>query len=412
MKTTTGDLFTWIKAATPTDKRKIIVPTNMEIRTDGLAVMGAGVALIARDRYRGVAAEYGKMLKEFAEANGAVRVIDLGIEVLKSKIFTSHIAPVVYLPTKIHWRRDGVVELISANLTSLRELAQKTPDITYGLPMIGAGLGNVAPEQISKLIEDTLGDLSNIEVIEYRPVSKPSPEQAVPSLSTPAPRVPLYEMELEVPEVPDKIKKIVEDRKVLVVSGHRPNKLGGFSPQVRQHTRAITGAILDSFKPEVVIHGGALGVDRAFAEMAEERGIVVIHADACKNMESRWNESDRVKHHHLAAYATGSGGAYVIVTDAEYREAGGAACMEVRNRWMMKVLAVAGEDSKFVSIHDGTEGGTNNCKKAFVREFGENARQKYLGNYWKQFESSHPMPGTLTATPNQTVPYKPQVKVA
>lgn len=422
----TSDIFAWQRESAA--NRLIVVPTNMEIKQDGRGVMGAGLARVVRDRFNrsAVDAEYGQMLKSFAVATSGEEndvPLNLHLDDLQGHIFMSQKAPLVYFPTKVEWRKDSIRELIAANLDALASLSRAMPHLQFGVPMLGVGNGGLPKEDILNLITEKLAGLPNIQVFDYErktPVENGvQATDAVPTVRerTPVTRTPLSELELDVPEVPQSIVDLVKDKKVLVVSGHRPNKLGGFSPQIRQYTREVVGSILDSIKPDVVVEGAGLGIDRAFAEMAEERGLILIQADACRDMESRWQEADKAKHAHLAAYAH-STGAHVIVTDAPYEQAGGAVCMEVRNRWMLEVLAVAGEGSKFAVIHDGTDGGTSNCKKAFVRRFGENARALYAGNYWKQFSGNHPMPAVLEARPKpaqaqeETKVAKPQVKVA
>lgn len=402
----TSDMFRWQKE--DPEHRMIVVPTNMEIRADGAAVMGAGVALIAKDRFKAynIDREYADMLKAWATSitrDPSKVPTQLGLTQLKGQIFVASAAPLVYFPTKTFWRGSSLIELIDANLDRLRDMAKSHPAMTFGLPMLGAGNGGLPKEEISALITEKLKDLPNIQVFDYArsattgtASSVSHPVRNEQPVAAPRPdRTPLADLELEVPSIPEDVLKLIGDKKVLVVSGHRPDKLGGYSPQVRQHTRAVAGRILDHIKPEVVVAGGALGVDRAFMEMAEERGIALILADPCQNFEARWQEQDRAKHQHLAAYADATG-AHVLVTDAPYKEAGGAVCLELRNRWMVSLIEHAGEGSGFVLIHDGSAGGTANCKAAFLKKYGNTPmRARYLGNYWNAFAKSHPLPRTI-----------------
>lgn len=131
-----GDLW----AGSPAAWR--VVPTNRIVRHDGRAVMGAGVALQAAQRFPALPHAYGRALR--AGSTG---------------LWAFEPGRILCLPTKDDWRRDAVMGLVLAGLGQLRQFAAFRPAESVRLPMLGAGLGRLSGASVRAAIERTLGDL-------------------------------------------------------------------------------------------------------------------------------------------------------------------------------------------------------------------------------------------------------------
>ncbi|GAA5500369.1 hypothetical protein Dxin01_00090 [Deinococcus xinjiangensis] len=370
------DIVTWGQdPAHP--NRMIVVTSNMEVKkSDGKAVMGRGVALAVREAFKGIDAEYGAILSKLALRLGekigkpTENPIDLPEQALHGRIFMSQNERVVFMPTKIGWRARSKPEFVISSLHALRDLASEMPHMQFGLPLPGAGAGELGHEWALEQCNRVLGGLPNITVVD-----KTAPAQAAPT---------------------DPVTDFVKNEVLLVVSGHRPPELGGYSPEVRQHTRETASAILKYFVKTCgttcVVHGGALGVDMAFADAAEELGLKVIYAEPCVDADKRWREEDRNRAARQKAYAAAKG-LHIVVTQGAYT----SRCMQDRNLWMLKLLEHGKKGSKFVVLYNGKgSGGTYNCREAFFAMYqGERAAELYGKNWWKRFTERHPLPAML-----------------
>lgn len=154
----TGDLF-----ATP-GLDAICVPTNGRIRKHGSAVMGAGVALQAAQRWPGIDRRLGALLKEFGShvyrIAGPHDTLDLGQPVPFAEL------DVFSLPTKHDWRAPAEIGLIERSLGELREATAQHQRV--GLPRPGCGNGGLLWKAVRPLVERILPEPRYI-VIERNP---------------------------------------------------------------------------------------------------------------------------------------------------------------------------------------------------------------------------------------------------
>ncbi|KKN51576.1 hypothetical protein LCGC14_0621180 [marine sediment metagenome] len=152
----TGDLFSQECDA-------IVIPTNRIRRSNGEAVMGAGVAKEAAKRWPWLPAKYGKELErtEVAFLYGLGAVIGFGRDDGKY---------IITFVTKKHWNRPSDPELIRDGARQLADLAnQLFPDRVFHLkwdplpriclPRLGCGLGKLDWEQTVKpILKEYLND--------------------------------------------------------------------------------------------------------------------------------------------------------------------------------------------------------------------------------------------------------------
>ena len=126
----------------------IMIPTNGEVRRDGCAVMGAGMALQAKKRIPGIDRELANCLVEYGN-----RVIYLT---------TWHGKRIFSFPTKHTWRDLANRDLIRDSCMQLRGLADGLNSagcgLTFALPRVGCGVktGQLRWDDIHPILADAL----------------------------------------------------------------------------------------------------------------------------------------------------------------------------------------------------------------------------------------------------------------
>ena len=137
---------------------------------------------------------------------------------------------------------------------------------------------------------------------------------------------------------------------IVAFSGHRPNKLGGFSlpnPTYVYVCQQIEKTLLD-LKPEKVISGMALGVDQWAAHVAYKLGIPFLAAVPFEGQEKAWPQASQSIYNLLLSKAAER----VVVCEGGYS----ADKMQRRNEFMCDKC------DKLIAIYNGdTSGGTYNC---------------------------------------------------
>jgi uncharacterized phage-like protein YoqJ len=136
---------------------------------------------------------------------------------------------------------------------------------------------------------------------------------------------------------------------IISLTGHRPNKLGGYklpNPTYIHVCQQIEKTFIE-FKPEKIISGMALGVDQWAAHIAYKLKIPFTAAIPFEGQEKAWPASSQNTYHALLKKAAEK----VIVCEGTYQ----AVKMQVRNQWMVDRC------DKLIAVWDGSPGGTGNC---------------------------------------------------
>lgn len=143
---------------------------------------------------------------------------------------------------------------------------------------------------------------------------------------------------------------------VLAGTGHRFDKLGGYSSET--HTRLIFLArwSIEKYHPTLIISGMAPGWDQALATAAVELGIPFTAAVPFIGQENRWPRLSIEKYRALLAKARN----VVIVSEGGYA----AWKMQRRNEWM------ANNADAMLALWNGSDGGTANCLR-YARDAGK-----------------------------------------
>jgi uncharacterized phage-like protein YoqJ len=135
--------------------------------------------------------------------------------------------------------------------------------------------------------------------------------------------------------------------KIVCGTGHRLNKLGGYSPSVLGKIKDFAIETLELYKPAKIISGMALGWDTALAEAAVELNIPYIAAVPFIGQERMWPKKSQEYYFTLLEKAVEK----VIVSDGYFS----VQKMQIRNEWMVD------HSEHILALWDGTPGGTSNC---------------------------------------------------
>lgn len=153
---------------------------------------------------------------------------------------------------------------------------------------------------------------------------------------------------------------------IIAATGHRPEKLGGYTWQVRAKLMQVATEYL-AFQPRVseVISGMALGWDMAVAHAALNLGLPFVAAVPFPGQERRWPAETQAYYRKLLDRA-----AQVVTVSPAYSDI----AFQERNEWMVDY------SHRIVALYDGSPGGTRNCV-VYAR-----AKGRTIDNLWKDFQ--------------------------
>lgn len=125
----------------------ICITTNGVIKSNGEAVMGAGIAKEATKRYKGIAIRLGKQI-----ALGGNRVYQLGVD-RQNDLFGSFDIAIISFPTKHHWEDKSDLALIEKSAKELVQLAEFKGYTKVLVPQPGVLNGQLNWEDVKKVLE-------------------------------------------------------------------------------------------------------------------------------------------------------------------------------------------------------------------------------------------------------------------
>lgn len=159
---------------------------------------------------------------------------------------------------------------------------------------------------------------------------------------------------------------------ILAGTGHRPDKLGGYSPRADALLTDFAARVLTRLAPSGVISGMALGWDQALAVASVRLGIPFVAAVPFRGQESRWPRAARDNYDALIRAASH---VHVVTPEIEWQELQPWA-MQRRNEWMVD------NSTALLALWNGDrKGGTFNC----IQYAREGARR--IINVWDEWES-------------------------
>lgn len=142
---------------------------------------------------------------------------------------------------------------------------------------------------------------------------------------------------------------------VLGITGHRPQKLGGYNDATNRSYQ-IKGMLRKCFlqsKPSCVVSGMALGVDQWAAEVALELGIKVLALIPCAGQDSKWPPASQTKYAELLERIVQAGGSVEYVSTQSYHPA--------LNQMQNRNQRIVDHSTEMLAIWDRTWGGTGGC---------------------------------------------------
>lgn len=137
---------------------------------------------------------------------------------------------------------------------------------------------------------------------------------------------------------------------IVAGTGHRPDKLGGYSDAAHERLVTVACSALGDLRGDVsrVISGGALGWDQALADAAIRLDLPLTLALPFEGFECKWPKSSQEFLHSLMNPAD-----VVFVCEPGYAPWK----MQERNKWMVDNC------NTLLALWNGTDGGTHNCIK-------------------------------------------------
>lgn len=158
--------------------------------------------------------------------------------------------------------------------------------------------------------------------------------------------------------------------KILVATGHRPEKLGGYNRDTFDSLRYFAETVIQIEKPTLVIGGMAQGWDHAIATAALLAKVPLHAFIPFSGQESVWPEEAQKRYRAVLSKAE----KITIVSTGGYS----AHKMQLRNEAMVDSLRKNTQDT-LIALWDGSNGGTSNCVR-YAETRGVNIR-----NVWKHW---------------------------
>lgn len=164
---------------------------------------------------------------------------------------------------------------------------------------------------------------------------------------------------------------------IVALTGHRPQKLGGYDPHnpiasvVLERAGEHLSNVWDRHENLAVISGLALGWDQWVADLCSELSIPYAGAAPCRDQSNRWPSPSKAEYQRICRGADGDVAKWlnldgdgneilhrnrgvVYVSNEPYS---GPECMQERNVWMVH------QARSVLACFDGSSGGTANCVK-------------------------------------------------
>ena len=135
--------------------------------------------------------------------------------------------------------------------------------------------------------------------------------------------------------------------KTMAVTGHRPNKLGGYGEAAHNQRLRLATAAVRHYAPQQVITGMALGWDQAIAQACVDLKVPFLAYVPFEGQESAWPSDSQRYYHELLRKAA----------EVKFICGPGYAAWKMQKR----NEAMVDECNRLVALWDGSSGGTANC---------------------------------------------------
>lgn len=162
-------------------------------------------------------------------------------------------------------------------------------------------------------------------------------------------------MILEDIKTPDEVTPNFRNR-IVVATGHRPQKCGGFTEAAQRLLKQIAIDWLLALNPRGAVSGMALGWDTAIVEACLDLGLPYVACIPFRGQESQWPSLSRLAYHEYLRKAA----KVIVCSPGAYSPHK----MQIRNERMIDSALQCGPgpaNSILLAMWDGTSGGTQNC---------------------------------------------------
>lgn len=154
---------------------------------------------------------------------------------------------------------------------------------------------------------------------------------------------------------------------ILSVTGHRPDKLGGYHPSIQNKLVTIAICSLKKYNPHLIITGMAIGWDQAIAQACITTNIPFIAAIPFLYQEKKWPVPTQTHYHYLLSHAKSK----ITINEGNYE----AWKMHKRNKWM-----VDHSDWILALWNNEPNGGTYS-----TLQYAKSIKKKII-NVWNEFQ--------------------------
>lgn len=138
---------------------------NADIRVNTVncvGVMGAGVALMFKNRYPDMFIDYVEACKKNEVRPGKPHIWE-HIDLISQ-------CTIINFPTKVHWKNPSEYEYIEKGLIWLKAFLENKENSIVTLPALGCGHGGLEWEKVKKMIEKYLGETA-AKILVFEPSS-------------------------------------------------------------------------------------------------------------------------------------------------------------------------------------------------------------------------------------------------
>ena len=160
---------------------------------------------------------------------------------------------------------------------------------------------------------------------------------------------------LQAIKTPDQITPNCQNR-IVVATGHRPDKCGGFTTPAQLLLKQIAIDWLAALNPRGTVSGMALGWDTAIVEASLHLGLPYVACIPFRGQESQWPASSQRTYHEYLRKAAN----VIVCSSGPYS----SYKMQIRNERMIDMALEYGPGSNnsiLLAMWNGTSGGTENC---------------------------------------------------
>jgi uncharacterized phage-like protein YoqJ len=162
--------------------------------------------------------------------------------------------------------------------------------------------------------------------------------------------------------------------RIIVATGHRPQKIGGYSDAALIRLKEIAIDWLTALNPRGAISGMALGWDTAIVEACLHLGLPYVACVPFRGQDSQWPAPARRAYANYLNRAANK----IVCSSGDYAPSK----MQIRNERMVDLALTNGPgpaNALVLAMWDGTSGGTKNCLSyARTRLESVNAWSDYL----------------------------------